>query len=197
MSAPFSAVRLIIVLIVLCFSLIITNEIDNDENIVSVRIKNGLINGRVETPIDGKQLNVFRGIPFAEPPVGELRFRRPVPKGKLSEPVDAYQFQSACPHDIKRFDVGDYLINKNVSEDCLYLNVWSPVSTDDTNSLKPVMFWIHGGGLLVGSPSEEYYQGDILAAKGDVVVVSTSYRFVINFIINDLVIKVLISLISK
>lgn len=66
------------------------------------------------------------------------------------------------------------MTNKNISEDCLYLNVWSPVNTGV--DLKSVMVWIHGGGLLVGSPSEYTYHGDMLSARGDVVVVSMSYR---------------------
>ena len=178
--STFNAVSLfLIAVIALVLLLLIFCELTLCQNVVTIETKNGLVYGRVETPIDGKQLNVFRGVPFAQPPVGELRFRKPVPIGKWSEPVYAFQFQSACPYDLKRYESGEALVNKNVSEDCLYLNVWSPVGTDGTDSLKPVMFWIHGGGLLMGSPSEEYYQGDILAGKGDVVVVSTSYRFVL------------------
>lgn len=173
-----SAVRLILLSIILCSDLNVIKT--SDENTVSVRIKNGLINGQIESPLtDGKRLHVFRGIPYAEPPVGRLRFKRPVPIGKWTEPLNAYNFESACHQDVKRFEVGDYFINKNTSEDCLYLNIWSPISdTEEENNedLKPVMVWIHGGGLLVGSPSEEYYVGDALAAKGDVVMVSFSYR---------------------
>lgn len=73
------------------------------------------------------------------------------------------------------------MTNKNVSEDCLYLNVWSPVNSNG-DAPKAVMVWIHGGGLLVGSPSEYSYHGDMLSARGDVVVVSMSYRSDDSFI---------------
>ncbi len=136
--------------------------------------KNGLVFGKVVT-IEGKQLNVFKGIPFAQPPIGERRFKAPVAINNWTEPKNVFDFQSACPQDANRFDVGSYMTNKNISEDCLYLNVWSPVNSAGS-ALKPVMVWIHGGGLLVGSPSEYSYHGDVLSARGDVVVVSISYR---------------------
>ncbi|CAF1316908.1 unnamed protein product [Adineta steineri] len=87
-----------------------------------------------------------------------------------------FDFQGACPQDSTRFNTGDGMANKIINEDCLYLNVWSPVGSGTNGTLKPVMVWIHGGGLLVGSPSEYVYHGDMLSARGDVIVVSISYR---------------------
>ena len=136
---------------------------------------NGVVVGQV-MEIDGKQLNVFTGIPFAKPPIGDLRFRKPVPIDNWNESKNVFDFQGACPQDLTRFQTGDSMTNKNISEDCLYLNVWSPVGSSVNGPFKPVMVWIHGGGLLVGSPSEYSYHGDMLSARGDVVVVSISYR---------------------
>ena len=65
--------------------------------------------------------------------------------------------------------------DEDFSEDCLYLNVWSPAGSED--SPKAVMVWIHGGGLLVGSAREKEYSGHALSALGDVVFVSINYRF--------------------
>lgn len=136
---------------------------------------NGVVVGQV-MEIDGKQLNVFKGIPFAKPPIGDLRFRKPVPIDNWNESKNVFDFQDACPQEPTRFHTGDSMTNKNISEDCLYLNVWSPVGSGVDGPLKPVMVWIHGGGLLVGSPSEYSYHGDLLSTRGDVVVVSISYR---------------------
>ena len=120
-------------------------------NRVSVRLKLGEVIGSVETPIDGIKLNVFRGIPYAKPPVGNLRFRKPVPVQPWSAPVEALQFSSSCAQNAKLFDVETYLVNKNISEDCLYLNIWSPVeSQSNSKALKPVMVWIPWRGFSGG-----------------------------------------------
>ena len=76
--------------------LLIISVKSDEQNIISIRLKNGLINGRVETSVDGKQLNVFRGIPYAEPPVGPLRFKRPLPLNGWQQPIDAFEFSNAC-----------------------------------------------------------------------------------------------------
>lgn len=136
---------------------------------------NGAVVGQV-IEVDGKQLNVFKGIPYAKPPIGDLRFKKPVPIGNWNTPKNVFDFQGACPQNSTLFHVGDYMSNKNITEDCLYLNIWSPVGSGVNGSLKSVMVWIHGGGLLVGSPSEYSYHTDVLSARGDVIIVSFSYR---------------------
>lgn len=148
-----------------------------DRRTVTVRLgQTGQVTGLVEV-FDGKELNVFRGVPYAQPPLGDLRFRRPVPL-KTFGAVEALGFASACAQNASLFEVDKYLVNKRLSEDCLYLNVWAPSGgqSEAADSLRPVMVWIHGGGFLVGGASEEYYQGDVLAAKEGVVVVSMNYR---------------------
>lgn len=113
---------------------------------------------------------VYRGIPFAAPPLGELRWRAPEPVASWSGIRQADRFSSAC------MQTGSYPPDAPVeptSEDCLYLNIWTPVERNG-GSL-PVMVWIYGGGLENGSGSTPLYAGDRLAKKG-VVVVTFNYR---------------------
>ena len=156
--------------------LLLINTIDGNEQKVTVHTTSGKLVGRVETPVDGIKIHAYRGIPYAKPPVGELRFRRPLPIEPSAKEIDTSQFQSACYQNLTIFAVGQQLTNKQMSEDCLFLNVWTP---HKKGALKSVMVWIHGGGLLVGGSAEWYYHGEVLAAKGDVVVVSINYRSVV------------------
>lgn len=111
----------------------------------------------------------FLGLPFAEPPVGDLRFRPPVAIDVWDSPVDAGEFGPACPQPV---EPGQTLF-QDQSEDCLTLNVWTP-SADDQK--RPVMVWVHGGGWIYEGTEDPLYSGAHLAARGDVVVVSMEYR---------------------
>ena len=125
-----------------------------------VKTKDGWIQGTVS---DG--LSIYKGIPFAAPPIGSLRWRAPQPvkpwKGVLKttefakDPVQATDDVST------------------VSEDCLYLNIWTPAKSKSDNL--PVMVWIYGGGFSMGSTAYPYSDGAALAKKG-VVLVSIAYR---------------------
>ncbi|CAG2174870.1 unnamed protein product [Oppiella nova] len=155
--------------------LLCLNYAKTDDNlIITVRTKNGLINGRTDT-FDGKHYNQFLGIPYAEPPTGDLRFKKPVPIKPWSEHLEVSQWPAPCYQSYSK-----NFRNTNFSEDCLYLNVWAPVDTNaevvDRDQPKAVMVWIHGGALIVGSTVENYYSGHVLATKGDVVVVTIGYR---------------------
>jgi hypothetical protein len=115
-------------------------------------------------------LNVFKGIPYALPPVGGLRWRAPAVMSPWTGVRDATQFGAACVQPKPRPSIySDDLAA--VSEDCLFLNVW----TTPGARKRPVFFWIHGGALTSGSSSERLYDGAQLAARG-VVVVSINYR---------------------
>ena len=119
-------------------------------------------------------LHVFRGIPFAAPPVGDLRFRAPQPHPGWDGVRDATEFGPIAiqrPNEALDRVMGG--APQPQSEDCLFLNLWTPGLDDDA---RPVMVWIHGGGLTIGSGSETYYSGANLAARGDVVVVTINYR---------------------
>ncbi len=112
----------------------------------------------------------FLGLPFAEPPVGELRFAPPVPLNSWGGPLDAVNFGPACPQPAIEPDPA---MNWHIDEDCLTLNIWTPAA-DDGN--RAVMFWIHGGGYIWESSGDLLYHGARVAARGDVVVVSVEYR---------------------
>ena len=127
------------------------------EQTVSVRIKSGLIDGKREV-FDDRDLDVFLGIPYAQPPVGELRFKKPLPLEQWSETLDATQWPNSCLQN----KMQNEFFNQNTSEDCLYLNIWSPKDKTSEETLKPVLFWIHGGALTAGSSVEKFYSGGIL-----------------------------------
>jgi para-nitrobenzyl esterase len=128
---------------------------------------------------------LFRGIPYAAPPVGELRWRPPEPHLPRAGNQDASRFGSACPQLQGNPDWYRDVAQKfgwspdeipdltDIREDCLYLNVWSQNLHGD--ALQPVMVWIHGGGNVNGFSHEPNYLGHNLA-KRDVVVVSINYR---------------------
>jgi len=112
----------------------------------------------------------FLGLSFAEPPVGDLRFKPPVAIDAWDSPVDASEFGPACPQPA---DSGTGTVYGDQSEDCLTLNVWTP-SADDKK--RPVMVWVHGGGWIYEGTEDPLYSGAHLSARGDVVVVSMEYR---------------------
>ncbi|KFP33724.1 Fatty acyl-CoA hydrolase precursor, medium chain, partial [Colius striatus] len=127
-----------------------------------------------------KSVNVFLGLPFAKPPVGQLRFSEPQPPEPWKGVRDATSYPPMCLQDkIKGQLASDYVTNRKekvvleVSEDCLYLNVYTPVSTKTQEKL-PVFVWIHGGALVFGAASS--YDGSALAAFENVVVVAIQYR---------------------
>ena len=132
----------------------------------------GVENGLLAVPgADSHGVRVFRGIPFAAPPVGRLRWRppeAPVPWEGV-RPVDTFganAMQAKVYSDLDPF-------NEGVSEDCLFLNVWTP-ATRAAERL-PVLFWIHGGGFVAGHGAEPRYDGGRLASRG-IVVVTSNHR---------------------
>ena len=129
----------------------------------TVRVEGGLLQGTVE---DG--LRVYRGIPYAAAPTGDLRWRPPQPVPKWPGVRAADQFGRAC------IQTNPAIANLPApSEDCLYLNIWTPAKS--AGDKLPVLVWIHGGGFVAGAPAEKLYHGEWLAQKG-VVVVSIAYR---------------------
>lgn len=127
-------------------------------------------------PVQGftqDKVSFYLGIPYAAPPVGELRFAAPKPLGRQWDkryPYDATYFRAECMqgklHNADR--------PKALSEDCLFLNVWAP-STARKKKPVPVMVWLYGGAFQQGGSSKAEYYGENLAAKG-VVLVSCNYR---------------------
>lgn len=120
-----------------------------------------------------EELVVFRGVPFAAPPVGDLRWRPPVPHPPWAGVRDALTSGTACWQERTPEDwVYSRGLDLEVSEDCLYLNVWSPI---DTTEARAVMVWFHGGGNTTGHGSSRIFDGANLARLG-VVVVTANYR---------------------
>ena len=134
-----------------------------------VEVGGGRISGAM-LDVGGTAVQVFRGIPFAAPPVGDLRWRPPQPMKPWDAVRECLQFAPACPQPA---DLTYGFAFRNQSEDCLYLNVWT--AAKDPAERRPVMVWIHGGGNTIGGASAPFYDGRHFAAAG-VVLVSIQYR---------------------
>ncbi len=122
---------------------------------------------------DTEDVCVWKGIPYAAPPVGELRWKRPQPPGPWTAPLPALEFSAECAQKTSMLELDLLKTGRpKGSEDCLYLNVWRP----EKRGTFPVMVWIHGGTLLTGSGISPMYQGDVLSKNQDLVVVTINYR---------------------
>lgn len=142
----------------------------------TLTISTGQIKGK-SVLFRGCEVHQFLGIPFAEPPLDELRFIKPVPKSSWSNILDVKEWK---PHCMQTYLPG-FNDGYSFDEDCLFLNVIVTQSTlaavqNDTTKLRPVMVWIHGGGFLFGSANNAFYDGTALAVMNDVVFVSINYR---------------------
>lgn len=136
---------------------------DDDPLTTTVTIEDGTVSGQAS---DRAASWEWLGIPYAEPPVGKLRWRAPRNKESWDETLDTTESAAACP----QFNFfGSYIGD----EDCLYLNVWRPQNQDRD---LPVFFWIHGGGNNTGTISEPMYNGARMAELANVVVVTVQYR---------------------
>lgn len=143
---------------------------------VEVVIKNGAVVGQ-QIIEQGVELAQFLGIPYAQPPVGKLRFRRPRPIEPWQHSVQALEWPNNCVQNLPPERLVLFQ-SKNFSEDCLYLNIWSPDVQVNEEHLRPVLVYIHGGGLVIGSSSLMLFDARTLAAMADAVVVTFNYRFV-------------------
>jgi para-nitrobenzyl esterase len=133
-----------------------------------VQTKYGKIEGLEK---DGVQ--IWRGVPFAKPPVGELRFMPPQPPEAWEGVRNATKFPPFAPQLSGRMDIIMGRGQPPTDEDCLYLNIWSPAAD---NANRPVLFWIHGGAFVTGSGATPWYDGRSFATQGDAVVVTINYR---------------------
>lgn len=126
-----------------------------------VKIESGLVSGSGS----GVAMRSYKGIPFAAPPTGELRWKAPQPIKPWAGIRVANEFPRNCPQPA--------FVSGPQSEDCLGLNVWTPAHS--ASERLPVMVWIHGGGFVIGASSQSAYDGEPLASQG-VVVVTVNYR---------------------
>lgn len=133
-----------------------------------VQTANGTVEGMGAQP---SGVRVFKGIPFAQPPTGDLRWREPQPVQNWKGVRQAREFGPRCMQ-ARIYDDMIFRSNGN-SEDCLYLNVWTPAKSN--RERLPVLVYFYGGGFVAGDASEPRYDGESMAAKG-IVVVTLSYR---------------------
>ena len=129
-----------------------------------VTVKEGALEGAFS---DDKQSVIFKGVPYAAPPVGELRWKRPQPHAKWEGVRPALEFSAKAPQtDLSKMDLygKEFYSDENLkqSEDCLYLNIWTPASAQPGDKL-PVFFWIHGGAFTHGSGAEKEFDGEQFA----------------------------------
>jgi para-nitrobenzyl esterase len=136
---------------------------------LTVKTAQGKVAGKT---INEGKVKAYLGLPYAAPPVGDLRWKAPQPPAAWKGERDATKFGAHCA----QLHVYDDMIFQDGagSEDCLFLNVYAP-ATASANSKLPVMFWIHGGGYSGGASSEPRHNGDFLPLKG-VVLVTINYR---------------------
>jgi len=135
-----------------------------------IRIDTGLISG---TPGNNPDIRAYKGIPYAAPPVGDKRWKRPQAPASWTGVREAKEFSAVCMQTPYPQTSPYYTPLGAVGEDCLYLNVWTP--SKSASEKRPVMVWIHGGGYTRGSGATPTYNGEYFAGKG-VVVVTVNYR---------------------
>jgi para-nitrobenzyl esterase len=135
-----------------------------------VSTKNGKLEGAIKN-----ELYVFKGIPYAAPPTGDLRWMPPQPVKPWSDIRPALKYGAMAPQNVMPPTGvgGPDFSNQPQSEDCLFLNIWTP-GLDDGR--RPVMLWIHGGAFIIGSGSEAFMEEGNLAKRGDIVLVTINYR---------------------
>jgi para-nitrobenzyl esterase len=137
---------------------------------LKVKTAQGKVEGTLAAPApDGTKVRAFKGIPYAAPPVGDLRWQPPQPPARFHGTFAAKDFGHRC---IQSNAYPDMVFHDpGPSEDCLTLNIWAPAKAKDL----PVMIWIYGGGFVSGSTSEARQDGQFLARR-NVIVVSMNYR---------------------
>ncbi len=138
------------------------------QNPIQVKIENGIIEGIHNTDVG---LDMFLGVPFAKPPVGELRWKAPQPAENWDGVLETETFGN---RPVQTNVWGDMIYRSDkMSEDCLYLNVWTPINRGD--KLLPVLVYFYGGGFVAGEGSEPRYDGASMAQKG-IVTLTVNYR---------------------
>jgi para-nitrobenzyl esterase len=163
----------------LAAGLVMGLQFNSSADSLKVKTEQGTVLGKT---INGGRVRAFLGLPYAAPPVGDLRWKAPQPAPGWRGERDATKYGARCAqgriyHDMVFQDAGP-------SEDCLFLNVYTPADAKDASRL-PVMFWIHGGGYKGGASSEPRHNGDFLPLKG-VVLVTINYRLgVFGFLVTD------------
>ncbi|XP_040069041.2 acetylcholinesterase-1-like [Ixodes scapularis] len=145
---------------------------------VNVRLQDRIFSGRVLT-VGSRKLHAFYGIPYAEPPVKDLRFKKPVPirqhvsSDSTDDVIMAFRKNFPCPQRQPWNNPQEPSLDVNVSEDCLHINIWTP---SDSSQQRTVLVFLHGGYFETGGNDRPFNDGQRLSAEGDVVVVVPNYR---------------------
>jgi len=164
---------LIVIVVVLTMFSCAGNQSKNRLLDPTVQIESGLIKGVVN---DDGTVVAFKGVPYAAPPVGDLRWKEPQPPVPWEGVRDASEFCASCMQN-RAFSrdpwTEEFMVQDSISEDCLFLNIWTSAKTADAKL--PVLMYIHGGGLTEGSGSVAVYDGEELSKKG-IIVVTINYR---------------------
>lgn len=157
-------------------ALIHTDPDENDPLVI--KIDKGKIRGKTTTSSTGKKIDVWLSIPYAQPPIGALRFRHPRPIEKWAGVLNTTERPNSCVQIIDTV-FGDFSgaemwnPNTQLSEDCLYINVFVPHPRAKN---VPVMLWIYGGGFFQGTSTLDVYDYKTLATEENIIVVSIQYR---------------------
>ncbi|XP_053212019.1 acetylcholinesterase-like isoform X2 [Panonychus citri] len=165
------------------------NDDDTDSSSITVSTSYGALRGFRVSVLE-RSLGVFLGIPYAAPPIGANRFRKPQPLQPWSNMRDATRFGPQCIQFKPNRTFTPWISPEDyMSEDCLYLNIWVPLEESAFRTLSssigsnrrptvqlPVMVWIHGGAFFSGSADLSTYDGRILSSYGNVIVVTINYR---------------------
>ncbi|XP_044004285.1 acetylcholinesterase isoform X2 [Aphidius gifuensis] len=182
-------IKLILCLLVSIGILGISVETKNDPLIRETTT--GSVRGLSRTVLD-HEVHVYLGIPFAKPPIGPLRFRKPLAIEPWDGILNATTLPNSCIQERYEYFPGFegeemWNPNTNVSEDCLYLNIWAPQKSrlrhkespgGGSTEVKgmPLLVWIYGGGYMTGTATLDVYDADFMAATSNVIIASMQYR---------------------
>ncbi|XP_022701453.1 uncharacterized protein LOC111267456 isoform X2 [Varroa jacobsoni] len=143
----------------------------------TIRTRNGQMKGIVFKTSSGIRVNSFLGIPYAQPPINGMRFERPMEFPPWTGVFEAKKMPKSCPQPSMQLNGFVGVNMSETSEDCLYLNIWSPFCDGSKKCRsRPVVVYIHGGGFVYGGVNWPIFDGAELAGKGDIVVVTVNYR---------------------
>lgn len=159
-----------------CFLVLFLLWVTKSQSEPVIQTSSGFIEGSLVS-VNGRTVYQYLGIPYAKPPLEDLRFKKPQPIQPWSQVLKANRMPPACiQHSERPFPWCVFCGDQ--SEDCLYLNIWVPdIKIKKSNNTKiPVMFWLHGGGFVYGAIRKPVYNGRALAAEGGVIVVTVNYR---------------------
>lgn len=140
---------------------------------INVRLSTGYIEGRLWRTKTGKEAFVFKGVPYVEPPIGSLRFAKPVPKSPWNGTVVCDEYKPACHQNATH----SRTIQKIMDEDCLYINIFAGVQCSRAKNRCPVVYYIHGGGYEYDSAST--WDPDVLIdnfASKNLIYITVGYR---------------------